>query len=166
MTAETAAIRLEAIGKDAVEILKAGAQSGDPEVRFYAAEALAYLDITEAVAPLAKSAVDEPAFRIAALAALGSMDDGAASEGDYVSVNIRASADGKQVSEEHDAVVRIRPTLSFPDAKLDGFAKLMVGVKPGEKIAGFIHIGTAMVPPTERPRPELAEIVTWVGEEA
>ncbi|MBZ7921320.1 nitroreductase [Ensifer adhaerens] len=42
----------------------------------------------------------------------------------------------------------------------------LLGVKPGEKLAGFIHIGTAMVPPTERPRPELAEIVTWVGEGA
>ncbi|OHV85296.1 nitroreductase [Ensifer sp. LCM 4579] len=39
----------------------------------------------------------------------------------------------------------------------------LLGVEPGERIAGFIHIGTAMVPPTERPRPELAEIVTWVG---
>ncbi|RDL52002.1 putative NAD(P)H nitroreductase YdjA [Ensifer sp. M14] len=42
----------------------------------------------------------------------------------------------------------------------------LLGVEPGEKVAGFIHIGTAMVPPTERPRPELAEIVTWVGEGA
>jgi nitroreductase len=42
----------------------------------------------------------------------------------------------------------------------------LLGVEPGERIAGFIHIGTAMVPPTERPRPELAEIVTWVGEDA
>ncbi|MEI3853809.1 MULTISPECIES: nitroreductase family protein [Ensifer] len=42
----------------------------------------------------------------------------------------------------------------------------LLGVKPGEKLAGFIHIGTAMVPPTERPRPELEEIVTWVGEGA
>ncbi|MGO4656084.1 nitroreductase [Ensifer sp. 2YAB10] len=42
----------------------------------------------------------------------------------------------------------------------------LLGVKQGEKLAGFIHIGTAMVPPTERPRPELAEIVTWVGEGA
>lgn len=42
----------------------------------------------------------------------------------------------------------------------------LLGVQPGEKLAGFIHIGTAMVPPTERPRPELAEIVTWVGEGA
>ena len=49
-------------------------------MRFYAAEALAYLDVTEAVAPLAKAAVDEPAFRINAVAALGTMHDGAASE--------------------------------------------------------------------------------------
>ncbi|MDX3929430.1 MAG: nitroreductase [Shinella sp.] len=41
----------------------------------------------------------------------------------------------------------------------------VLGVRPGEKVAGFIHIGTAQVPPTERPRPELSEIVTWVGED-
>jgi flagellar basal body P-ring protein FlgI len=80
VTAETAALRLEAIGVDAIDILKAGAKANDPEVRFYSAEALAYLDVTEAVAPLARAATDEPAFRIAALAALGSMKDGAASE--------------------------------------------------------------------------------------
>ncbi len=39
----------------------------------------------------------------------------------------------------------------------------ILGVEPGEKVAGFIHIGTATVPPTERPRPALADIVTWVG---
>ena len=81
VTAEIAALRLEAIGEDqAVEILKRGAQSDDAEVRFFAAEALAYLDVTEAVAPLAKTAADEPAFRINSLAALGTMHDGAASE--------------------------------------------------------------------------------------
>ncbi|MBP1876168.1 putative NAD(P)H nitroreductase YdjA [Ensifer adhaerens] len=48
----------------------------------------------------------------------------------------------------------------------DEAAYPLLGVEPGERVAGFIHIGTAMVPPTERPRPELAEIVTWVGEEA
>ena len=42
----------------------------------------------------------------------------------------------------------------------------LLGGKPGEKIAGFIHLGAPQVPPTERPRPELAQIVTWVGEEA
>jgi hypothetical protein len=71
---------LEAIGDDAVDILKAGAKATDPEVRFYSAEALAYLDVTEAVPALAKAALEEPAFRIAALAALGSMEDGSAAE--------------------------------------------------------------------------------------
>ena len=61
------------------EILDAPS-SDDPEVRFYAAEALAYLDVTEAVDPLAKVVRDEPAFRVNALAALSAMDDGAAYE--------------------------------------------------------------------------------------
>jgi nitroreductase len=39
----------------------------------------------------------------------------------------------------------------------------LLGIAPGEKVAGFIHIGTAQVPPTERPRPALSDIVTWVG---
>jgi nitroreductase len=39
----------------------------------------------------------------------------------------------------------------------------IIGVKPGEKIAGFVHIGSTDFPITERPRPELSEIVTWTG---
>ena len=39
----------------------------------------------------------------------------------------------------------------------------ILGVEPGEKIAGFIHIGSTDFPVTERPRPALADIVTWVG---
>ncbi|BAT60168.1 putative NAD(P)H nitroreductase YdjA [Variibacter gotjawalensis] len=34
------------------------------------------------------------------------------------------------------------------------------GLKPGERIAGFVHIGTAARPPEDRPRPALADIVT------
>jgi nitroreductase len=45
----------------------------------------------------------------------------------------------------------------------DARAYPILGVKPGEKIAGFIHIGSTDFPVTERPRPELADIVTWVG---
>jgi hypothetical protein len=44
-------------------------------VRFYAAEALAYLDQTSAVQTLADGARDEPAFRVNALAALSAMND-------------------------------------------------------------------------------------------
>jgi nitroreductase len=48
----------------------------------------------------------------------------------------------------------------------DQRAYAILGVGEGEKVAGFIHIGTPTVPPTERPRPELSEIVTWVGDDA
>src|SRR5262245_15768604 len=53
--------------------------------------------------------------------------EGAAEDGDYLSVNITATADGQQVAHETEAVVRVRPTLSFRDGRLEGFAKLMKG---------------------------------------
>ncbi len=43
-TSAEAAIKLEAIGKPAADVLIAGTQSHDPRVQCYAAEALAYLD--------------------------------------------------------------------------------------------------------------------------
>jgi flagellar basal body P-ring protein FlgI len=78
ITSPTAALRLEAIGGEAIEALAKGAESTDGEVRFYAAEALAYLDDNRAAAPLARAAREEPAFRAYALAALSSMADMAA----------------------------------------------------------------------------------------
>jgi flagellar basal body P-ring protein FlgI len=75
VTASTAALRLEAIGTEAVKVLSKGLESKDPEVRFYSAEALAYLDQSNAAGPLAEAAKNEPAFRAYALAALGAMDD-------------------------------------------------------------------------------------------
>lgn len=40
----------------------------------------------------------------------------------------------------------------------------LLGIKPGEKVAGFIHIGSTTFPATERPRPALPDVVTWVGD--
>jgi trigger factor len=59
--------------------------------------------------------------------------EGDANEGDYLSVNITSTSDGKQLARETETVVRIRPTLSFRDAKLEGFDKLMKGVKEGDR---------------------------------
>jgi flagellar basal body P-ring protein FlgI len=75
ITASTASLRLEAIGLPAVKKLIKGSEAKEAEVRFYAAEALAYLDQTAAVAPLGRAAREEPAFRAYALAALSAMDD-------------------------------------------------------------------------------------------
>ncbi len=40
----------------------------------------------------------------------------------------------------------------------------LLGVRAGERVAGFIHIGHAPEPPLERPRPDLSALVShWPG---
>jgi hypothetical protein len=68
-----ASLQLEAIGSEAIPTLQQGLKSGDPEVRFYSAEALAYLDQPAAAAPLAEAAKNEAAFRWHALTALSTL---------------------------------------------------------------------------------------------
>ncbi len=36
-----------------------------------------------------------------------------------------------------------------------------LGLAPSEWIAGFVHLGTSDGPPPDRPRPDLAALVTW-----
>ena len=79
-TASKAALQLEAIGKQGADTLRKALKAGDPEVRFYAAESLAYLDETGEANVLARTAKEQPAFRVFALAALSEMDDISASE--------------------------------------------------------------------------------------
>lgn len=81
ITSASAALRLEALGKEGIEVLTKGiAKDEEEEVRFYAAEALAYLDVSEAAPVLGELARDVPAFRAYALAALSAMDEYAAYE--------------------------------------------------------------------------------------
>lgn len=81
ISASNAAIKLEAIGKDALPILRKALESKDQEIKFYAAEALAYLDdYSNAAGPLGEAAANVPAFRVFALTALSTMDDIGASD--------------------------------------------------------------------------------------
>lgn len=57
----------------------------------------------------------------------------AAKPGDYVTLAIKTSHEGQVVEEEDEVVARLRPTLSFTDGQLEGFDKLMDGVKAGDK---------------------------------
>lgn len=75
VSSKTAALELEAIGRDAINVLMTGLRSLDPEVRFYSAESLAYLDVEEAAAPLGDLAESHIEFRWYALNALSSMAD-------------------------------------------------------------------------------------------
>lgn len=75
VTAPAAALRLEAIGKEAIPTLRKALESKDAEIRFAAAEALAYLDESIAASHLADAAANLRSTRPAALAALGVLDD-------------------------------------------------------------------------------------------
>ncbi len=73
-TAADAAMQLEALGERAIPTLLEAVKNPDLEIRFYAAEALAYLERSEAIEPLERAAADQPAFRYPALIALEGMD--------------------------------------------------------------------------------------------
>ncbi len=62
-TASEAAVQLESVGVDALPVLKDALRSKNLEVRFYAAEALAYLNEPESAAELADAIRYEPALR-------------------------------------------------------------------------------------------------------
>ena len=74
-TASDAAIQLEALGSEGTDALLEGIRSPNLETRFYAAEALAFLDRREAAEPLAEIARNQPAFRVFALSALSVITD-------------------------------------------------------------------------------------------
>ena len=44
----------------------------------------------------------------------------------------------------------------------DDDALALFGIRPGEKVAGFIHIGSLAEPPLERERPDIAALTTFL----
>lgn len=74
-TAERASLQLEAIGNDAIPVLKTGLKAPTIECRIYAAVALAYLGESECIETLGIAARDERAFRVFALAAMSAIDE-------------------------------------------------------------------------------------------
>jgi trigger factor len=63
-----------------------------------------------------------------------------ASSGDYITTNLEFRYQGNVLSSAQEEVIRLRPTLSFRDGKLDGFDELMEGVKPGETRSGTAEL--------------------------
>jgi Flagellar P-ring protein/HEAT repeats len=124
-TAGVGALRLEGIGRNAVEPLKPGLASPDPQVRFFAAEALAYLDDSSGVDVLAAAAAGRPEFRAFALAALAALDQPAAtlrlrqlvSEAD---VQVRYGAfNALRIKDESDPFLGRVPVLEEPEPDPD-----------------------------------------------
>lgn len=74
-TSDRAALQLEAIGKDAIPLLKVGLKSSLLEVRFHSAIALAYMEDAAGLKTLQEAARDERAFRVFALAGMSTVDE-------------------------------------------------------------------------------------------
>lgn len=62
--------------------------------------------------------------------------DGPAENDDYLSMNLKFKDGDTLISSVDEEVIRIRPTLSFRDGKVEGFDQLMKGVKAGETRIG------------------------------
>ena len=66
--------------------------------------------------------------------------DEPAAAGDYVICNLTFAHEGRTIREISEQSLRVMSQLDFPDAVLDGFDKLMVGVKAGETRTANIQI--------------------------
>jgi len=65
--------------------------------------------------------------------------EGEIEAGDRVHLCMNFSLNGEVVNHAHETVV-VRPTLSFSDAKIDGFDKLLIGKKKGDKVETKVKV--------------------------
>jgi flagellar basal body P-ring protein FlgI len=73
-TAGVAALKLEGLGASSIPTLQEGLKSNDKDIKFFSAEALAYLNDPSGVEALAETVAHQAKFRPYALAALAAMD--------------------------------------------------------------------------------------------
>ena len=66
--------------------------------------------------------------------------DGAVESGDFATIDVAFTKDGKTVSEMTDETVCVLSTLSFADGKIEGFAKALEGAKGGDTVAAKAKI--------------------------
>ena len=144
ITSSRATLQLEAIGSgEAIEILRKGMAVENRETRFFSAEAMAYLDQSEAAEALAEAARETPAFRVFALAALAVMDDVAATQ------QLRELLNGSSVETRYGAF-RALWTMSPNDP-------VVMGEPLGEQFSYHVlnTTGTPMIHLTRSRRPEV-----------
>jgi flagellar basal body P-ring protein FlgI len=110
-TAGVAAMKLEGLGTTSIDSLKSGLKNPNAQVRFFCAEALAYLNDTAGVDTLGETAVQNKNFRVYALAALAALDQPAAH------MKLRKLMDEPEIELRYGAFNALR-TLDANDAFL------------------------------------------------
>ncbi|QDV70444.1 flagellar basal body P-ring protein [Rosistilla carotiformis] len=147
-TAAAAALQLEAIGDEGAVPLKVAATVANPEIRFYAAESLAYMDEVEAIDPLVELVRSEPAFRHRALLALSILEHRLAAEG------LRELMDESSVETRYGAFRNLRER---PDREL-----LVPGTQMPEGYS-FFHVASKADPLVVVSTLRFAEVVVFGG---
>lgn len=76
------------------------------------------------------------------LARYGALEkhEGPIEAGHFVTATLRATHDGKQISQLTEETLEVKPTLSFSDAKLEGFDKLLIGKNVGDTVTTKVTI--------------------------
>ena len=64
----------------------------------------------------------------------------AARENDFLAARVVVKKDGAEVASSDEMLIQVRPVLSFPDAKLKDFDKLVVGSKAGEVVSSKMSV--------------------------
>lgn len=66
--------------------------------------------------------------------------EGAVQAGDLLTLELTFNYEGKQIAQKTEEEVAVRPTLTFSDAKLEGFDKLVIGKNPGDVVEAKLPI--------------------------
>ncbi len=127
-TAGVSALKLEGLGTASIDALKEGLKSDNDQVRFFSAEALAYLGDTAGVETLGQSVIRNAKFRIYALAALASLDQAASH------MKLRQLMDEADIEVRYGAFNALR-TLDPHDPFL-GQVRVLNDPKPEEDESG------------------------------
>ncbi len=101
-TAGIAALRLEGLGVTAADALRAGLESPNSQVKFLAAEALAYLGDAAGADVLSETVRNQPEFRAYGLAALAAMDQ------EVASIKLRKLLDEPNIEVRYGAFNALR----------------------------------------------------------
>jgi trigger factor len=66
--------------------------------------------------------------------------EGPIEAGHFVTMTLRVSQEGRQLSQLTEETIEVKPTLSFVDAKLTGFDKLLIGKQAGDTVTTKLTI--------------------------
>ena len=165
VTARDSACQLEAIGKAGIGPLVEAISHANPEVRFYAAHSLAYLNDARAIGPLVELARSEPAFRAMAyngltvlkhfeageaLAELLHSDDVEVRYGAVIALRRRDSSDSQIIGR---TIANVGSLLEIPSKSAAAVAVsltktpevVIFGDNPRVKLAAFEYVNPRLL---------------------